>query len=70
MQEQSSFKERLPAMIEEISKIVVTKGLLSDEEFYEQLRKKKVDCNFLEVQAVAGLLLGVPEDGTISTRRH
>lgn len=65
----SSLKERLPFMIDQISDIVATKGLLTDEEFFQHLQKRNVDCTFLEVQAVAGLLLGVTE-GTISTRRH
>lgn len=65
----TSFKERLPVLVEEISHIVVKRGLLSDEEFYEILKKKNVPCDFLEVRAVAGLLLGVPE-GTGSTTRH
>jgi hypothetical protein len=62
-------KARLPLMINEITEIVVAKGILSDEEFFQQLKKRNVDCNFLEVQAVAGMLLGVTE-GTLSTRRH
>lgn len=66
----SPLKARLPLMINEITEIVVAKGILSDEEFFQQLKKRNVDCNFLEVQAVAGMLLGVPEGGVISTRRH
>jgi hypothetical protein len=66
----TSFKERLPVMIEKITEIVVDQGMLSDEEFFQHLKKRNVDCNFLEVQAVAGLLLGITEGGTHSTRRH
>ena len=62
-------KARLPLIINEITEIVVAKGILSDEEFFQQLKKRNVDCNFLEVQAVAGMLFGVTE-GTLSTRRH
>jgi hypothetical protein len=69
-QAQTSLKARLPVMIEQITEIVVDKGMLSDEEFYQHLRKRNVDCNFLEVQAVASLLLGVQEGGNYSTRRH
>ena len=38
----TSFKERLPVMIEKITEIVVDQGMLSDEEFFQHLKIKTI----------------------------